>query len=1022
MSYSDKVKAAVFNTHEESIAYKIIDMMQDLRLKNDKNTACRWIWELIQNAKDVVNNSGMVNIEINFDKKERYLSFKHDGKSFTTDNIVHLISQVSSKERNQSPDNGVTGKFGTGFLTTHLLSQKVIVDAFLQDEDEPIKKINILLDRSGETKEEVIAAVNESFRQLTNSQVIDVADLDKNRGFNTNFSYELDDRGIEIAKNGLKSFYASIPYVFAFVDKINSIKINDFLYIARGEKHTSENMETQTIHISENESKHKICIFLYRKEKIDLALPIIVKDREVFIDEYPENVPKLFCDFPLIGTEDFSFPVIVNSSYFNPNDPRSGIYLTDIDDKVVNENKNLMVDALNAYGELLDYVASHRWKHVYNIVCISRQTHKDWLSKEWFKNNIVEKCKEHIKLSEIIDTESGERKAIFDILDNQEIYIIGDLENDIREQVWELAKYIYPDYIVPFLEIHQWYSSLWPECRNLNVQKLINDVEEFECLETLESNLDGSISVVTWLNRLYKLLDSLQKMDYKSYMIYPNQLGGFCNINNLYVDDDIEDTYKQILSLLGNECRERLLNIEIQLPDSMACEIYDYDMLFEDILESINNSSFMEQEAMANLIVLYDAETKDDNEQLELLYLLKALFSEQIPDRCKVKRINSDVMKKVREYWCDEMADLISQCGNVDILANHLNLSDGKNVWVWLKEFIEYLEKYKHKNLFERKTKPILPNQCGEFITIDAIFLDSGEIDDIFKDILSETGNDIRSILLPVEIYLELPDSRVKGLGDVVQGVTEYVKEKQGLSKNQDEAVQNYFNKLFCWITDNPDKAQMFFKEIVENKHWLYNDKEIAINMKKAEKYDDLLAKYNIQDTKALEKALKAYSQEKDKIIEEETEISEALMIQYGISSLEEFVKAKELNIFKENFVHISESDQNKFEYVKRILERSKKAIFNHLASLPEYDVSDPIEVMNTIYIIKKNGKEIALITRPSDYGQVILYYGAEKDILDFEKEYELWVEDGTTPPQQITFGKMLKLTGINRIPLREVK
>ena len=52
----------------------------------------------------------------------------------------------------------------------------------------------------------------------------------------------------------------------------------------------------------------------------------------------------------------------------------------------------------------------------------------------------------------------------------------------------------------------------------------------------------------------------------------------------------------------------------------------------------------------------------------------------------------------------------------------------------------------------------------------------------------------------------------------------------------------------------------------------------------------------------------------------------------------------------------------------------------------------------------------------------MILYYGAEKDILDFEKEYELWVEDGVTPPQQITFGKMLKLTGINRIPLREVK
>lgn len=119
----------------------------------------------------------------------------------------------------------------------------------------------------------------------------------------------------------------------------------------------------------------------------------------------------------------------------------------------------------------------------------------------------------------------------------------------------------------------------------------------------------------------------------------------------------------------------------------------------------------------------------------------------------------------------------------------------------------------------------------------------------------------------------------------------------------------------------------------------------------------------------------------------EEVEISKELMVQYGISSMEEFTKARELNVFKENFVHVSE----------------------------------PVNLTNTIFIIKKYGKEMVLITRPSDYEQVILYYGAEKDILDFEKDYDLWVEDGKTTPQQITFGKMLKLTGINRIPLRKV-
>lgn len=67
----------------------------------------------------------------------------------------------------------------------------------------------------------------------------------------------------------------------------------------------------------------------------------------------------------------------------------------------------------------------------------------------------------------------------------------------------------------------------------------------------------------------------------------------------------------------------------------------------------------------------------------------------------------------------------------------------------------------------------------------------------------------------------------------------------------------------------------------------------------------------------------------------------------------------------------------------KCILERSKNAVFEYLETLPEYDISEPINVTNTIFIIKKYAKEMVLIIRPLDYEQVILYYGAEKDILD---------------------------------------
>lgn len=110
-------------------------------------------------------------------------------------------------------------------------------------------------------------------------------------------------------------------------------------------------------------------------------------------------------------------------------------------------------------------------------------------------------------------------------------------------------------------------------------------------------------------------------------------------------------------------------------------------------------------------------------------------------------------MERARKYWCTKMADRVSEYGAVDTLAHYLKLKENESVWSWLESFIEYLEKYKHKNLLERKTKPILPNQKGEFITLEGIFLDSGEIDEFFKDIVCELGDDIRGILLPVDIF-----------------------------------------------------------------------------------------------------------------------------------------------------------------------------------------------------------------------------------------------------------------------------
>jgi len=67
-------------------------------------------------------------------------------------------------------------------------------------------------------------------------------------------------------------------------------------------------------------------------------------------------VPRLFCDFPLLGTESFPFPVIINNPTFNPTEPRDGIFLTKNkrSGAQCDENRTIIEEAYALYLVLLD--------------------------------------------------------------------------------------------------------------------------------------------------------------------------------------------------------------------------------------------------------------------------------------------------------------------------------------------------------------------------------------------------------------------------------------------------------------------------------------------------------------------------------------------------------------------------------------------------------------------------------------------------------------------------------------------
>jgi hypothetical protein len=77
------------NLFLNELAAKIIDGLNRLFLKYDKGAAERWVWELLQNAKDSSIGQDKVKVEIIL--TDTYVEFKHSGKPFTIKDLQSLI-------------------------------------------------------------------------------------------------------------------------------------------------------------------------------------------------------------------------------------------------------------------------------------------------------------------------------------------------------------------------------------------------------------------------------------------------------------------------------------------------------------------------------------------------------------------------------------------------------------------------------------------------------------------------------------------------------------------------------------------------------------------------------------------------------------------------------------------------------------------------------------------------------------------------------------------------------------------
>ena len=527
----------------------------------------RWIWELLQNARDASktsNNRLIVKIQYNSEK----LVFLHNGSGFTPEQITHLIYHGSTKIE----DEETIGKYGSGFLTTHLLSPEVVISGQLHDG----QWFDFPLVRRPDSVTVLRESMDEAWENFSPSTIPQVPMLE---GFTTRFVYPIkDDNAANAVKSGITTLKQCAPYVVVFNQEFSSITIED-----HHETICFEAIEPWRLDVSgvkeiivtkkTNGNNTEMKYLLAQGEKASVTVPLTSNDNNSVCLPI-ENIPRLFLGFPLVGTEDFSFPAVINSLDFTPTENRNGVYLWQSNNEANCNNQAVIEEACTLLVRLLTFVAASGWCNVHRLVEIPPIQEKDWLHIEKLRNCLKSKLIDKIPQTPAVITAAGTLLAPQDA-----ILLLAKSDTDI-ETLWKLSESLEgtckklpkQDEAIGWCRAIQSWTNV-SEHLPLMLRSggsLASFVEEKSGytqgpnkgrghLENLQKLLRADVCAVDWLNRLYQfLIDDGFDNEIRTRRFIPDQAGFFHQLNETSRDTGIDEELKNIAELLEYFIRYKL--------------------------------------------------------------------------------------------------------------------------------------------------------------------------------------------------------------------------------------------------------------------------------------------------------------------------------------------------------------------------------------------------------------------------------------------------------------------------------
>lgn len=553
-----KLDNAVLKVQSENTAQAVFKHLGQLD-NNRSLIMTRWVWELLQNGRDVAPAGKELEVELSIVPGE--LIFRHNGRPFTNEEIAHLIFHGSTKH-NQLDS---IGHFGSGFISTHLISRRVRVRGLLTEG----YHFDFVLNREGASPEALSRVMVESLYEFKES----LKECSENN-FLTEYSYQMGTTPTEVIDAGVQSLVLCAPYVIAFNPNIISISISQYGQNTQFRKADELDVDgnirlVKVKHLTPSNGDNDLYIALATNQDVSVAAQLKKSDEEYIVNIDPAT-PRLFLAFPLSGTDSFCFPAIINSEKFGPREERDGIWLARADNDVNKMNQKLFELSCDLLQELTICAKNQRWQNAQVLTKLSTFEKKDWFEEEWLKSTINERLIQRLRHSCIVTSLNGTEIC------PKDAWIPTENAQITCDDLWNLTSSlsVAQDKLPDRSEVRIWSTILdgWSFFSNQRVdqlpeswsiERLANQIASTGSISKFKASLVPEADPIQVINRLHKLIleAGLVKL-FDDLNLLPNQEGDFKKRSELSRDLGIDANLKEIAEKLGLNVKAKLLNNE----------------------------------------------------------------------------------------------------------------------------------------------------------------------------------------------------------------------------------------------------------------------------------------------------------------------------------------------------------------------------------------------------------------------------------------------------------------------------